>query len=109
MIAYLLSIRLKGYFLGLKNAVNIGLNFLAALVAWLYGWALAGIVNKAYLGDMGSFTPQSVINYSLVAIVGFVLLRMIFPRYKPQKQYLPKFYPLSRLIQIVSSPNRYVH
>ena len=106
MIAYLLFIRLKGYFLGLKNPMNIGLTLLAVIIAWLYGWALAGIINKAYLGDMGSTTPQSVINFSLVAIVSFVLLRMIFPRYKPQRQYLPKFYPLSKfqhyLLSVVS-------
>jgi hypothetical protein len=97
---------LKGYFLGLKHPLNIGFTLMAALVAWFYGWALAGIINKAYLGDMGSFKPQTIINYSLVAIVGFVLLRMIFPRYKPQRQYLPKFYPLSRfqhyLLSVVS-------
>jgi len=97
MIAYLLFIRLKSFFLGLKNPVNIGLTLFATLTAWLYGWALAGIINKAELGEIGRATPQAIINYTLVAIVGFVLLRMIFPRYKPQRQYLPKFYPLSRL------------
>ncbi len=97
MMAYLLFIRLKGFFLGLKNPWNSVLTLGAILTIWFYGWGLATIINKAIQGETGHVTPQTVINYALAAILGFVLFRMIFPRYKPQKQYLPKFYPLSRL------------
>ncbi len=95
MIAYLLFIRIKGYILGLKSPSNIGLTLLLILVAWVYGWSLAVIINKAYQGDIGSLTPEIAIYYSMGAIAGFVMIRMIFPRYKPQRQYLPKYYPLS--------------
>src|SRR5665647_1325501 len=95
MIAYLLFIRIKGYILGLKNPLNIGLTLLLILIAWVYGWALAVIINRAYQGGIGRLTPEIAIYYSIGAIGGFVLIRMIFPRYKPQRQYLPKYYPLS--------------
>ena len=95
MILYLIFIRIKSYLLGLKNLMNAGLTLLLIGAAWFYGWSVAVIINKAFQGEAGRLTPDVAINFALGAIAGFVLLRMIFPRYKPQRQYLPKYYPLS--------------
>ena len=103
MIAYLLFIRLKSFFLGLKKPWNSVLTLGAILTIWFYGWGLATVINKAIQGETGHVVPQTIINYALAVIIGFVLFRMIFPRYKPQRQYLPKFYPVSRLQHYVIS------
>jgi len=106
MIAYFILIRLKSYFKGLRNLVNIGTTILLILIAWFYGWMLASLINKASNGEIGKIEPDVIINYALCAIMGFVLLRMILPRYKPQRQYLPNFYPVSDfqhyLISVIS-------
>lgn len=92
MIRFLIIGRIKGLLLELKKPLSILLALVIVLTAWLYGWLLASLINKSNMGAIESITPEKIINYSICFIMGLVLLRMILPRYNPQKQLLPKFY-----------------
>jgi hypothetical protein len=106
MIRFLIVRRIKGLLLGLKKPLSIILTLAFVLTAWLYGWLLASLINESSKGEIGNISPEKIINYSLCLIMGLVLLRMILPRYTPQKQLLPKFYPITTfqnyLISVIS-------
>lgn len=106
MIRFLIIGRIKGLLLELKKPLSILLALVIVLTAWLYGWLLASLINKSNMGAIESITPEKIINYSICFIMGLVLLRMILPRYNPQKQLLPKFYPITKfynyLISVIS-------
>ena len=96
MIRFLIIGKIKGLLLGLKKPLSILLTLVYVLTAWLYGWLLASLINESSKEEIGNISPEKIINYSLCFIIGLVLLRMILPRYTPQKQLLPKFYPVTR-------------
>ena len=96
MIRFLIIGKIKGLLLGLKKPLSILLTLVYVLTAWIYGWLLASLINESSKEEIGNISPEKIINYSLCFIIGLVLLRMILPRYTPQKQLLPKFYPVTR-------------
>ena len=88
--------RMKRLFLGFKNPWKIVLHLIFLLTAWGYGRLFAELTNKANYGELDSVSPEILINFVLLFITGITIIRMLIPTYKPQKQILPKFYPLSK-------------
>lgn len=88
--------RMKRFFLGFKSPWKIVLHLIFLFTAWAYGGLFAELTNKASNGVLDSVSPEFLINFALLFIAGITIIRMIVPTYKPQKQVLPTYYPISK-------------
>jgi len=96
MIGYYIIMRMKRFFLGFKSPWKIVLHLIFLFTAWAYGRLFAELTNKASNGVLDSVSPEFLINFALLFIAGITIIRMIVPTYKPQKQVLPTYYPISK-------------
>lgn len=96
MIAYYIIMRMKRFFLGFKSPWKIVLHLIFLFTAWGYGRLFAELTNKASYGELDSVSPEILINFAFLFIASITIIRMLMPTYKPQRQVLPKYYPLSK-------------
>ncbi len=96
MIGYLLWIRMKGFFTGLRNPWKIVLHLVLLLTVYAYGRLFAHVINKAGNGEIETFSPEKMISVIWVLIAGFTIVKMFFPTYTPIRQIFPKYLPVPK-------------
>ncbi len=95
MIYLLLINRLKAFFRDHLSFGYLLIALFAILMAWFYGYMLAGVIHEMYTSDKVEI--YTFIHYICLGIFSLALLRMVFPTYIPLSQSLSGFYPISVL------------
>ncbi len=93
MITYFLFIKFNGFFRSLNNSWKILRQIIYILIAWFYAKLFSNPINHDI--NAGE-SPDFMIYFAALFIMAITIIRMIFPKYSPQKQHLPNYYPLSK-------------
>lgn len=95
MISFLLINKLKYYLNSHRNPWKIILTVVLVFTAWFYGRLLGELSNQLASGEIDFVSVEKFSTLTLLAILAFVLIRMVFPSYRPLQQIFPKYLPLS--------------
>ncbi len=103
MIYSILSNKIKFFLKEYKNPWKLVLSLFLIFTSWAYGRLFGEIYSKALNGEIDFITPEKLKALLLILIVVITTGRMVFPVYKPLKQSLPGYYPLSKFNRYLSS------
>lgn len=103
MIHLLILYKLKFFLRRFKNPWNVVMALFLLSTAWAYGAIYGVISNKLTSGVTGIISVEQFRYYTLLAVAGITLARMVFPNYVPMKQLFPGYYPVSRIEKYLTS------
>ncbi len=103
MIHLLILYKLKFFLRRFKNPWNVVMVLFLFITAWAYGATYGVISNKLTSGVTGIISVEQFRYYTLLAVAGITLARMVFPNYIPMKQLFPVYYPVSRIEKYLAS------
>lgn len=99
MILYFLFLKIRKQILEVNSFWKILLQIFIIAIAVFYGWIYSLLDQEAHIEKLNQMSPIQLLAYTLLFFASYILLRTIFPVYKVQTNFLPKYYPLSTFQQ----------
>lgn len=95
MMGQFVYFKLRMYLFGWRNAGTILLNVFLLIIVGLYAAMFGYMGNAVYAGKIDELTFEQYMLTGWLLILGFTLLRAIFPYYTPHKSIFPYYYPIT--------------